>query len=382
MREQPFPEASGFRLLRSGSAAFAARLALIAQAQRSIDIQYYHLAPDTAGLRVVEELRAAARRGVRVRLLVDDLHSFGTDAALLQLSRESNAEVRLFNPFVGLRGPLAARVLASAWDFGRLNARMHNKLLVADGALAVVGGRNLADAYFDAAGGAAYLDLDVLVAGAVISDLGVIFDAYWNDDIVYPIGTITGRAAPPAAGRQGEWPAPEPGPARRPDPAPVASTTRRVLEQPLELYWGWAEAFADAPGKARGAPTIIGGSRVRGSTQMRELIWSEMADARSEYLILTPYLIPGSGGMRTVRANRARGVKISIVTNSRASTDEPLVHSGYRRYRRPMLEAGVELYELSPERGWNLGDELSKERRYGLHTKAVVFDRDTVYLGS
>ncbi|MBC7831708.1 MAG: phospholipase D family protein, partial [Hyphomicrobium sp.] len=243
--EQPFPEASGFRLLRSGAAALEARIALIARAQRSVDLQYYHFDLGAAGLRIVEQLRAAARRQVRVRLLVDDLHTFGSDAALLELSREPNVEVRLFNPFVASRGPLASRILGSLWDFGRVNARMHNKLFVADAALAIVGGRNIADAYFDPAGGAAYLDLDVLVAGAVVGDLGRIFDAYWNNDIAYSIERIVRPASTVGAvGAIGEWPAPDPLQRTEQSSGAPGHDDRTVDQVPLGMSWGWAEAFA------------------------------------------------------------------------------------------------------------------------------------------
>ena len=388
LQARPFEQASGFRLMKSGAEALDARLTLIEMAERSLDLQYYYIAGDAVGQQVLDALRAATARGVRVRLLVDDLHVHDIEPMLMALSRLPNAEVRLFNPFAGSRGSASARLLGSLWEFERINARMHNKLFLADGAIAVVGGRNLGEAYVDPVAGDAFLDLDLLSAGQVIGQLRDIFDAYWNSDLAYAAEAILKdtRVAPPAdPERQG----PRAGSAAAADPAPPPwPRSRTVIGRDLaggrlELRWGWSRAYADAPEKALGRYSLVGATAGEGTDRMRRLVWDEMARATREYLIVTPYLIPGEGGMDAVQANVGRGVRIRIFTNSLASTDEPAVHVGYERYRRPMLERGVQLYELNAERAWRLkGGEERRGQWFGLHAKCVVFDRDTVFIGS
>lgn len=178
---------SAVRPLPQGGFALDARLELIRRAQASLDVQSYHLANDKTGLLILRELRDAARRGVRVRLLLDDFHTVGLDRSLLALAAEAGAEVRLFNPFASGREHTATRWLAFFSDFSRLNHRMHNKLLVADGAIAIAGGRNMADEYFMRSDGANFLDFELLMAGPVVPQSARIFDAYWNSDVVYPL---------------------------------------------------------------------------------------------------------------------------------------------------------------------------------------------------
>ena len=223
----------------------------------------------------------------------------------------------------------------------------------------------------------------------ILPELQSIFDLYWNCEVVYPIESIASArpradavpddaapaaAAPQDAGRRCR---------REAHRRDVRPRIREQFEsQTLSFHWGWARAYADSPTKWRGTGRLFGRRfALAEASHMRQLVWSEMAQARSEYLILTPYLIPGEGGMRTVRANRGRGVRIGIVTNSLASTDEPAVHGGYRRYRRPMLEQGVELWELGATRGTSLL-RWKTDHAFGLHVKSVVFDRDTVFIGS
>ncbi len=383
-RIRPFEQATGFHLLASGVEAYEARLQLIERAQASIDIQYYHFALDPTGISLAQALVRAARRGVRVRFLVDDYHTAGQDDALLALSSEPGVDVRIYNPFVGARDSTALRWISSIWDFRRLNARMHNKLLVVDGAMAIMGGRNIADAYFQHGEGAAFLDLDLLLVGNVLSELQSIFDLYWNAEVVYPIESIArADATPDDRALAAAAPADAADGAVARHRSGFRPRIREQFEsQTVSFHWGWAQAYADSPTKWRGTGRLYGRRfALAEASHMRQLVWGEMAQARSEYLIITPYLIPGEGGMRTVRTNRSRGVRIGVVTNSLASTDEPTVHGGYRRYRRPMLEEGVELWELSATRG-TLLLTWKTDHAFGLHAKAVVFDRDTVFIGS
>ena len=195
---RPEVELTGFRLLPAGDDALATRLELVRRAEVSLDVQYYQIVDDATGRSFLGALRDAALRGVRVRLLIDDLYTAGEDELLLGLAATPNLELRLFNPFPAGRGGFASRFAASLFDFDRVNRRMHNKLFVADGAIAVVGGRNIGDAYFKQSRGDNFVDLDVAVVGALVPRLGVLFDRYWNSEFVRPIGTVVRHDASPA----------------------------------------------------------------------------------------------------------------------------------------------------------------------------------------
>ena len=189
---------SGLRLLPDAAPAFELRLALARMAQASLDVQYYLIAQDDSGGQLLAALEQAARRGVRVRLLVDDLYTAHTDAMLRALADHPNVEVRLFNPFCCLRGSTLGRFAGSLGDLYRVNHRMHNKLLIADGLFAVAGGRNIGDEYFMLDMSSNFVDMDSLVAGALIAQLQHIFDQYWNSEVVYPVQAIVAAAVPAA----------------------------------------------------------------------------------------------------------------------------------------------------------------------------------------
>ena len=383
----PFAQASGFELMATGRGALHARLELIARAEQSLDLQYFEFAGDRTGAIVARALCDAAARGVRVRLLVDDSQTLGTDPLLLGLALRSHIEVRVFNPFTGGRARSVSRLLELLGEFSRLNSRMHNKLLVADGAFAIGGGRNIADAYFARDGAEAFVDLDLLMTGAVVPELASTFDAYWNHPRVFSIESVAGSIGKAeAALALSQWL--EAAPAPHDLSMPLFDRLghrplRAELDQGLlALRWGTARVFADSPDKANAAGSILG-HPAPAARDLRDVVWDEMAVATNAYTIITPYLVPSSGGMAQVRRNRARGVKISILTNSLASTDVPLVHAAYQRYREPMLRQGVELHELSVRLGAALtGEADPTPPTFRLHAKCVVFDRDTVFIGS
>ena len=263
------PALSGFRLMSWSEQSFATRLALAARAERSLDVQYYVFDDDGTGRVLMRALRDAAERGVRVRVLIDDLYTGGNDPLLLGLAAHPNVEVRLFNPFMVRYDSVGARVTASLFDFGRLNHRMHNKLFIADGAMAVAGGRNIGDEYFMAHQGANYIDLDVFAVGAVLPTLAGLFDQYWNSEHVYPLEAIVPTSEPAEARR------------RRFEEATLASRgpplpppgAKDILGQlgiaaeigtgRLELIWAKAEAFADSPDKVIDHSTRVLGKPVR-----------------------------------------------------------------------------------------------------------------------
>ena len=381
---------SGFRLLSWSAQSLAARIELIRRAQVSLDVQYYVIHDDETGRHVLRALRDAAGRGVRVRLLVDDLYTAGTDPLLLGLSAYPNVEVRLFNPFPMGRDSLSARLTLSLFDLGRVNHRMHNKLLVADGAMAVAGGRNIGNEYFMVSGLANYIDLDAFAVGPIVAKLAALFDQYWNSDTVFPVRSIAVPEGTDAELRARFEASTDP--ARGAPPAPAPKYAKDIIEQRnveeelaegrLDLHWAEAEAFADSPekvlGQARRAPTDRREPKTVRQGLMRELLLS-----RREVLVSSPYFVPNPEVIEDIREGRLWGVQITVITNSLASTDEPLVHAGYQRYRHAMLDLGVQLYEVVPSqvsRSKDLGTFGQSIGRF--HAKAAAIDGEVLFVGS
>jgi putative cardiolipin synthase len=385
----PEPGTSGFRLMPTPEFALHARIELALRAQRSLDLQYYEIHDDQTGRYVLRLLRDAAARGVRVRLLLDDLHTSGEDRLLLSLAAHRNIEIRLFNPFPYWRGNLLTRYAVTLTDFGRLNHRMHNKLFIADGAMAVVGGRNIGDEYFLRDAGANFIDLDTLVAGALLPRLGSLFDEYWNSPYAYPLGAILHVDDDQATLTTWFDGATDPRSSPPPSPPPDSDLLghepigREFARGRLLLTVAGADAFADAPDKVT-RPRGVEGPGDEKQDSVLYNVRKQVRDAREEVAETTPYLVPGREGMESMRLLRERGVRFSIVTNSLAAIDEIAVYTGYRRYRPAMLRLGVELYELSPDRvkrnAATFGDYGPSFGR--LHAKSAVIDRKTVFIGS
>ena len=384
---RPVPDHSGFRLMPLGSYSLDTRIQLAQRAQVSLDVQYYHLHNDESGRWLLRALRDAALRGVRVRLLIDDFYTSGEDELLLSLAAHPNVEVRLFNPFCCLRshGQLT-RFAASIGDLKRVNHRMHNKLFVADGAMAVIGGRNVANEYFlrnDE--GLNFIDVDAFVVGWLIGPLQGLFDRYWNADAVYPIQSMASSPKSPAELQQlfERWTGPE----RTPAPGPLPSSdilgygpiANDLDSGRLGLVWGAAYAFADHPDKPFDGEA--GGTIAE--TSVTYNVFEALRKARQEVVISSPYLVPGESGMALIDELHARGVRVTAMTNSLGATDEPLVHLGYATYRTAMLEKGVDLYEIS-------GSRVKRNRRMNLfgaslgrlHAKLAVVDRRWLFVGS
>ena len=390
------PGMSGFRLLPVPSYALDARLALAARAERSLDLQYYELRADSTGLQLLAALAAAARRGVRVRLLVDDLHAGGEDCLFAALQKAGNLQVRLFNPFAARGHGMLWRFAASAADFRRLERRMHNKAFIADGVLAVAGGRNIADEYFLRAPDGNFLDLDMLVAGALVADLAASFDGYWNSAWAYPVQLLApagcvGQARPVPATTPADADADADadaeaeavavaaaGEAR--DPLGIPTVGSELQAGRLTLVWAPGEVVADAPAKVDPAAAA---SQAAPATTVRGRLRERVAQARSSVVTTSPYLVPGASGMALLRGLRARGVRVALVTNSMAAIDEPLAFVGYMRYRKRLLQLGVELFELSPARvARSHRFHLAGRSSGRLHAKAAAIDGSTVFIGS
>jgi putative cardiolipin synthase len=383
------PDLSGFRLMPSGDFALDTRLQLARRAQRSLDVQYYLIENDETGRHLLRTLRDAALRGVRVRLLMDDLGTSGADELLLGFAATPNVELRLFNPFPAGRGGMATRFAASLFDFDRVNRRMHNKLFIADGAMAVAGGRNIGNEYFRRSTGANFIDLDTFVTGAIVPRLSRLFDRYWNSPQVLPVQAIVHSPLSAEALRRSfdvlssaatSPPPPPPAPNDLLGYAPIAED---LDAGKLNLIWATAEAYADPPGRAVGEASTYRGVPLLDVDSVRYNVVEQMRRARSEVVVVSPYLVPGAAGLEVLQAMRGRGVKVSMVTNSLAATDNPLVHAGYRPYRPEMLKLGVELHELSSlrtKRSIRLG--LLDTAIGRLHMKTAVIDRRTLFVGS
>lgn len=367
---------SGFRLLSSGMEALGARAGLADSAVRTLDLQYYLVRHDATSQLLLYRVMRAALRGVRVRLLVDDLYAAGRDFDLAAFAAHPNVQVRVFNPFAH-RGALGLpHLLEFLADPGRLNRRMHNKLWIADNALAVVGGRNLGDEYFDAQESVNFCDLDLLAVGPVVAQASRSFDEYWNDERSMPIGAFAD--APDASRMEVFERAIETALARFHETRYAAALregrfARDVRDGRIALELAPAQAVYDRPDK----PAADGNSFI---ARMSPLL----ASAQREILFISPYFIPDARAVAMFGAAVARGARVRVFTNSLASTDVPVVHAGYARVRRALLRAGVELNEMRPEarvRG-SAAFHFGSGSGASLHAKAVVVDGRHVLLGS
>jgi putative cardiolipin synthase len=370
---------SGIHLLSSGDEALDSLVALADHAERTLDIQYYIIRQDESARALLQHVRSAADRGVRVRLLVDDLNTSGEDRRFMHLGQHPNVEVRVFNPFPGGRSAIWSRILTSISDIPRINHRMHNKLFVADNALAITGGRNIGDEYFTLDTHSNFIDLDLVGAGPIVPQLSASFDAFWNSKYAYPLASLAGPA-PAASPEQPQIPVPA---------APEVSQAQGVAEEDadwlrreldarlLKLIWAPATVIADRPAKI--ASDVSPDQEENIANNIAVLLRS----AQQEILVVSPYFVPGKEGVALMRELTARGVHIRIVTNSLASTDAPLVHNGYARYRVALLKMGVELSEVRPR----LGQKRARFHPFrsanaSLHAKSLVIDRRTVFIGS
>ena len=380
----PDPSLSGFRLMAGGYYSLDARIELVRRARNSLDVQYYLIQNDRSGRLFMRNLRDAALRGVRVRLLVDDLNTVGGDPMFRGLAAFTNVEVRLFNPFCCARQSVASRYAASLGEFRRLNHRMHNKLFIADGSIAVMGGRNIADEYFARSATSNFVDMDVLVIGNVVARLASIFDSYWNSHEAYPVGAILGESGDVEEARRSFNHLVDDGDQMMSVKVPQSDMMGHRLigidldSGRLELALGTANAFADQPAKVMA--TSVEQARAM-SVQMN--VMDRVAESKREVVISSPYFVPGTTGVDAFADLRRRGVKVVILTNSLAANDVPIVHIGYARYRVPLLRTGVELYELS--RSGVERDEpvaIPSMSLGRLHAKAAVLDQSMVYIGS
>ncbi|WP_341909335.1 phospholipase D family protein [Polaromonas sp. YR568] len=387
---------SGFALVGSAELAFTSRMTLIKAAEKTLDLQYYAIHADETTDRMMDALREAAGRGVRVRILLDDFNTTGKNAQVLKLAFERGIEVRLFNPLPGGRGSLVMRVLGNLQDTQRMQRRMHNKIFVADNAVAIAGGRNLGETYFGQSEGTNFIDIDILAAGRIARDLSRSFDQYWNDPLAYPVQSLMSKAdidalkPPPPGTTQATGTSDA---ALTPAPVkPAAASTVPALGDSTDLRlltWTWAPStlLVDKPSKIAADADSTGDAQDTAVDGLLQL----MAEARSDVLLVSPYFVPGERMMKQFADIRQRGVRVRVLTNSLASNDAPAAHVGYARYRRALLAMGVELYEMHAEQpgtvrglrsgGGSMGDSTGGSRS-SLHAKTAVIDQRLLVVGS
>ncbi|WP_439589440.1 phospholipase D family protein [Hydrogenophaga sp.] len=366
---QARPGLSGILPLADARDAFAARVLLVRAAERTLDVQYYIWREDITGNLLLDALSEAAERGVRVRLLLDD-NGVSMDAKLLALDRHPAIEVRLFNPF-SVRRPKALGYLT---HFSRANRRMHNKALIADGQAAIMGGRNVGDEYFGATDGVLFADLDVLATGAVLPELSADFDRYWASASAYPIDRIV---AP-----EGTAPAPVPHAEDDPRAARYLQALREsrfvadLLAGGHLPQWARVDMVSDDPRKGLGL------------AEKEDLLTHQLQQVLARPPVasldlVSPYFVPTAAGVDVFSRLAARGVRVRILTNALEATDVSAVHSGYARYRKDLLRAGVELHEMrrgaQPQGG---GAGVFGSSGSSLHAKTFAIDGQRVFVGS
>ncbi len=373
---------SGFRLLPESTEAFAARAEMIRAARLSLDIQYYIVHDGLTTRALVDELLQAADRGVRVRLLLDDTTSDGQDYRIATLAAHPNIQIRVFNPLHLGRSTGITRAMGRLLHLSLQHRRMHNKLMLVDSSLAIVGGRNLGDEYFDANQKFNFTDIDLLGAGPVAEQLAQSFDQYWNNQLSVPIQHFLWRKPQQAdldkarqqlqdylarAQREnGEQ-------YRR----LLAYRQQPQLQQWLEqLTWAAGEALWDAPEKllADGTPAPA----LLLTTQLAPT----MQQVRRELTLVSAYFIPTDSGVEYLAGRADAGVTIRVLTNSLEATDVPAVHGGYAPYRQRLLALGTRLFELRRQPEEQTSYSFFGESESSLHSKAAVFDQEKVFIGS
>jgi putative cardiolipin synthase len=378
--------ASAFRILSSGVDGFLTRAQMINTAERTLDLQYFIFRQDETGQLLTDALLRAADRGVRVRVLIDDGDTLEGDEQIAALGSHPQIEIRIYNPFV-YRGHVEMfRAVEFAFTSSRLDYRMHNKLLVVDNAIALVGGRNIGDQYFQIDPDSQFGDDDVFTAGPIARKLSDTFDEFWNCAMAIPVKGLANGNQTGAALEAYRKTLDEHRQQVKTDGIDYAS--RVATGEPLAgmssgrlpLVWANAQLVYDSPEKKR----VENGEMV--GRLMHRSVAEVAAAVQSELLMVTPYFIPGDAGMQMFKDLRKRGARVRVLTNSLESTPELLAHSGYMHYRLPLLEDGVELYEvralLGNAQGSGQSLAASRSGNYALHAKLFVFDRQKLYIGS
>ncbi len=368
---------SGFYPLSDGIDAIAARLLLAKRAEKSIDLQYYLIRNDIVGRAFVYELLQAADRGVRVRLLLDDMFTSGYDVGLAALDSHPYIEIRIYNPFH--RGT-AGKFRSALAGFGRINRRMHNKSFTVDNQITIIGGRNIADEYFGAREDAKFGDLDVMAVGPIVQDVSNMFDTYWNHPTALPALAFLKELEDPETAinvlrqRLAES-------LKEIRESRYADAVRSQILTHIETDTGifeWApyQLVVDSPDKGIKA-------KAKEAESITTPLIESLRSAENELLIISPYFVPQKNGIRGLAELQKSGVNVIVITNSLAANNQFTVHGGYAPSRKPLLEAGVRIYEMRPDadvQGTEFVDASGAKAT--LHTKAFIVDDKEVFIGS
>lgn len=370
------PGMSGFMLLENGLDAFVARAVLSQYAEKSIDVQYFLIYDDMVAMLFIDELLKAADRGIRVRLLVDDINLGGRDLGAAILDSNPNMEVRIFNPF----SRKATRLRQFFTRYGSVTRRMHNKSFIVDNQVGILGGRNIGDEYFLADPAVVFGDLDVVIIGPVVKQVSEAFDLYWNDELSYPATAL--RDKPPTAFEIESEMEKLKNYTDLQKNSPYLKALREsdlsvaIREEKVQYDWGKAEVIYDLPEK-------LEHSFSKKELHIAPKVKEHMDSTKNELIVFTPYFVPRKTGVKYLQDLSKKGVQVRILTNSLASTNHSFVHAGYAKHRNELLRAGVELYEVNVKM-------QNKEEQKGdfsdtkivLHAKSFVFDREKVFIGS
>ena len=371
------PGQSGVYLLGDGRDAFVARAVLARLAERSIDLQYYMFHHDTVGRLLIKELLAAADRGVRVRMLIDDMYGEDGDEVWSALDSHPSCEVRLFNPFVRGR----SKNLQFLTRLKTVNHRMHSKSFTVDNQASILGGRNIGDEYFNANPDLAFSDLDVLTIGSVVPEVSDAFDLYWNSEYAYPIGTLLDGAvlaSPDTLRSELEEFSRQQKTSVYVDALEHSAFAAALRQQAVNFSMADAELIHDSSDKL-----------IRGKAWKEDLLIAQLApyvqQADKEFILVSPYFVPGRKGADALCELSQKGVQVRILTNSLVSNDVAAVHTAYIRHRKKLLRCGVELYEFNEQ----LKTEQSKLfswlpglSKSSLHAKTMAIDRERMFVGS
>jgi putative cardiolipin synthase len=365
---EPGRDESGFYPVAAGSDSLGLRLRLIESADATIDLQYFLMKPDLAGILMADQLLQAANRGVRIRFLLDDIFTSATDEQLAILAAHPNIEVRLFNPLV--RG--FGRWSSFLWNIRQSNRRMHNKSFTVDNIVTIVGGRNIADEYFEIQQEIEFADFDMVAVGPVAADISATFDLFWNSGLAVPL-----EAFVDTADYKAELQTDDEELLAMAEEIYARAVNSRLLAR---LQSGDAEPVPATATVVTDPPEKLINPKKSGYNDLINALVEAMREAREEIIIVTPYFVPGKEGVRFLQELCGKGVEITVITNSLASTNHAYVHGGYAPRRKPLLASGVELYEAMASPAITSVD--GKPVQLTLHTKLVVIDQRLLFVGS
>lgn len=373
---------SGFKFLTTGSESFSMRLALIQAAEKTLDLQYYSIHDDTTSNLLLEALVQAVRRGVRIRFLLDDINFMEVSETFCMLNGFNNIDVRVFNPFTTARQDFITKWISMITSLDIINRRMHNKALIVDNQMAIIGGRNLGDEYFEEHTDVAFRDIDILTAGPITAEISQSFDQYWNSENAIPLSELHKQEINKEKiegirrSLREHW---EKISKTEKGKNLLSNTlSERLKDGDINLTWAKANLVADSPKK-------IYTDRGKAISPPITELYSLLEKSDEEFIAVSPYFVPRKDGVEWLAGLVKRGIRVKVLTNSLGSTDVIAVHTGYRRYRKALVDSGVELYELKPIDGKRPRQRLIGKKapaRASLHAKIYAVDRRVVMIGS